>query len=210
MTSYEAPMTSGTNEPRREEIARAIYDTSTEWLIRGGVPKRLICSFEELEGRDRNLHLAYADAVLALPQPVTAHQNSSSGTEDALAKMLEIIAVQRADSDLSQQVLGLLVRDNRENLRQAAALLRGAAQGSHAPQPASNAGGVDRAMKNDPRLKQAMDAMDWFGSNREWLVRATANWYSHEKGLEIFDKLRVLDAAREQLRQMYVDGGGGG
>lgn len=61
-------------------------------------------------------------------------------------------------------------------------------------------------MKNDPRLKQAMDAMDWFNSNREWLAKAAAHWYSHEKGMEIFDKLRELDAAREQLRQMYVDG----
>lgn len=59
-------------------------------------------------------------------------------------------------------------------------------------------------MKNDPRLKQAMDAMDWFNVNREWLEQATAHWFSHDKGLEIFDKLRELDDAREQLRQMYV------
>lgn len=59
-------------------------------------------------------------------------------------------------------------------------------------------------MENDPRLKQAMDAMDWFAANREWLPQAASQWYSHERGLEMHDKLRELDAAREQLRQMYV------
>lgn len=53
----------------RTVIAKAIYDTSTKWLINGGMPAHLLCSFENLGERDRNLHLAYADAVLALPAP---------------------------------------------------------------------------------------------------------------------------------------------
>lgn len=59
-------------------------------------------------------------------------------------------------------------------------------------------------MKNDPRLKQAMDAMDWFNSNRVWLAEFAARSFSHQKGLEISDKLKELDDAREGLRQMYV------
>ncbi len=59
-------------------------------------------------------------------------------------------------------------------------------------------------MEADPRLKQAMDAMDWFNLNRDWLVCASRSYFSHDKSLETFDKLKELDAAREHLRQMYL------
>jgi hypothetical protein len=60
-------------------------------------------------------------------------------------------------------------------------------------------------MKTDPRLlKQAMDVMDWFSSNRQWLVEAAVTGHSYTKSVEMSDKLSELDTSREHLRQMFI------